>query len=362
MTQRADISQLIDQHVHSHVGFAIYRLPAQEHMRLTIQTSGTPQQIANLGEIDAVKGFVIAPFDTNSQLPIVTISPDVEAEGEVAIVDLLSTLPKGKALTVSAFDTVDMTRESYDHALSAMVKLMRTTELRKVVLARSKKARRPKSLGRTFIETCQQNPDFFVYLCHSPLCGTWLGATPETLLRKRGNSFRTIALAGTKPADTNEVWSEKNITEQQYVHDYILNVISHLTSSPAYIDGPRTLQAGCVEHRCSTFDFDSQASLGQIITQLHPTPAVCGQPKSLAMKALAAHEATNRLYYSGVIGVVNRDTADLFVNLRCLTADDNQTTLFAGGGLLSESTSNAEWNETELKMRTLQSIIDNENL
>src|SRR5699024_7467990 len=67
----------------------------------------------------------------------------------------------------------------------------------------------------------------FVYCWFHPKVGLWLGATPETLLKVKGDEFKTMALAGTKPADGNALpnWTQKEIEEQQYVTDFIEEIL-----------------------------------------------------------------------------------------------------------------------------------------
>ena len=48
---------------------------------------------------------------------------------------------------------------------------------------------------------------------------------------------------------------------------------------------------------------------------------------------------------------------DLYVNLRCMHIEEEQLTLYAGGGLLASSELNDEWLETEKKLQTMRRII-----
>ena len=48
---------------------------------------------------------------------------------------------------------------------------------------------------------------------------------------------------------------------------------------------------------------------------------------------------------------------DLYVNLRCMHIEDEQLTLYAGGGLLASSELNDEWQETEKKLQTMRRIL-----
>src|SRR5690606_25249931 len=68
-------------------------------------------------------------------------------------------------------------------------------------------------------------PSAFTYIWFHPKSGLWCGATPETLLQVEGNSFKTMALAGTQTFSTEKrvFWGKKEIDEQQLVTDAFTN-------------------------------------------------------------------------------------------------------------------------------------------
>lgn len=47
----------------------------------------------------------------------------------------------------------------------------------------------------------------------------------------------------------------------------------------------------------------------------------------------------------------------LFVALRCMEVSGRRVSLYAGGGLLSESREDDEWKETEEKLRTMKDVL-----
>ena len=49
--------------------------------------------------------------------------------------------------------------------------------------------------------------------------------------------------------------------------------------------------------------------------------------------------------------------SNLVVNLRCMNIDSGIITLFAGGGITNKSDSEKEWEETELKINTLKTLL-----
>ena len=54
--------KLLDCLTHSHLGFALYRLPWTDECYLVLQTSGDVEQLADIQELNEKKGFVMAPF------------------------------------------------------------------------------------------------------------------------------------------------------------------------------------------------------------------------------------------------------------------------------------------------------------
>jgi len=122
--------------------------------------------------------------------------------------------------------------------------------------------------------------------------------------------------------------------------------------------GPVDHLAGKIYHLKSTFSFDAPADPSKLIADLHPTPAVCGQPKKEAMQHILQSENYDRKYYTGYLGPVNfRNKSSLFVNLRCMEVSSEHIVLYLGGGITAASDPEKEWLETEAKAGTLLDIL-----
>ncbi|MDE6026945.1 MAG: chorismate-binding protein, partial [Muribaculaceae bacterium] len=80
---------------------------------------------------------------------------------------------------------------------------------------------RPIHLADSLISLGTSFPDAMVFCFFTPQSGLWIGASPELLLQKSDDSLFTMALAGTRLADTQKAWDEKNIEEQKMVANYI---------------------------------------------------------------------------------------------------------------------------------------------
>lgn len=230
--------------------------------------------------------------------------------------------------------------------------------LNKAIFSRVKKVELSSQNYVDFFEClCQKYPNTFVYLVSSELFGTWIGATPEVLLKTNENQVYTTALAGTKK-DLSIDWTNKEVEEQAFVTQQILTVadkykLNHLKCSETY-----TYKAGPVYHLKSdiNFDFEKEEILN-LISDLHPTPAVAGLPLENALRLICESEPHNRLFYTGFLGDLKRDKSTLFVNLRCAQLIENKAFLYLGGGFTKESDVLEEWEETENKAITLLQIL-----
>ena len=201
-----------------------------------------------------------------------------------------------------------------------------------------------------------------ISLCHTPSTGTWIGSTPEIILSGHEKDWHTVALAGTMPMQGEVMpteWSKKNKEEQAFVGEYIRKAVKKFGTKLTE-KGPYTARAGQLVHLKTDFHFCLKDTnhLGNVLQELHPTPAVCGLPKEEACQFILDTESHDRLFYSGLIGWLDPegDTA-LYVNLRCMHIEGKTATLYAGGGILPESTADAEWEETQQKMNTMRNIL-----
>ena len=95
----------------------------------------------------------------------------------------------------------------------------------------------------------------------------------------------------------------------------------------------------------------------------HPTPAVCGLPAKKAKNFILENENYNREFYSGFLGEINipkstkNKKSHLFVNLRCMSLENNIARIYVGGGITKDSIPEKEWEETVSKSFTMKSVL-----
>lgn len=205
-------------------------------------------------------------------------------------------------------------------------------------------------------------PAAFVYALISEWTGVWVGASPELLVSARGRDYETIALAGTRKAGFSGAgWGPKEQREQSYVLEFLEMELDRLGVRGLEIDPSETRQAGPVEHLANKLRFQFELGANGVLKlahALHPTPAVCGTPRQPALEWILANEGYSRGLYSGFLGPIRPEQADLFVNIRCMNLTGDCTSLFVGGGITFDSEPESEWEETHLKARTLLGVIE----
>lgn len=353
-------ARLLDELIARGIAFACYFLPFNAKPTLIVENN-EPAELLSYGDLDGENGFVFAPFTISNEKPLLLFRSKNIYSG---FVDDISMPISGVAVNGnnSAYST---TQELYDSTFRCFMDLLKSGRFAKLVLSRKLVIdRHIKSIGKVFLNANKAYPSAFTYLVNAPKSGLWLGATPELLLKGDGNSFQTVALAGTMPVSgdsTDYSWSEKDCEEQQLVVDYISDRLALCGVANVEKNGPITIKAGNIVHLKTTFKFatDGNIGVGRLVDTLHPTPAVCGLPKEEARQYIIETEQHNREYYTGFAGIVssNKET-ELYVNLRCMKVEAQQLSLFAGGGITAKSEGEREWKETNHKLRTLQSIIE----
>lgn len=376
-------------------GFAAWQLPQSDTFYISISEKSS-QLTGKFSVEDSPAGFVMHPFEpdaknqayflettllfsgnfiknTIQQLHTPEQNQSVAATflGEFAtVLETPKTERKNWYLATASPETA--TSYAFENLVKNGISFMQKGKAEKVVLSRAARKELPIHFSpvKAFQNLCGQYPHAFISLVSAPETGTWLGASPEILvLKNRENIFRTMALAGTqklaagqKPADA--IWRQKEIEEQSNVVRYIISCFKKIRLRDYLETGPRTVAAGNLLHLRTDYcvHLNERPEFPHLTTDmlhlLHPTSAVCGQPKEAALAFIKENENYDRRYYSGYLGPVNveQETA-LYVNLRCLELQENSAILYAGAGITPDSDPKKEWQETELKMQTVAAAL-----
>lgn len=355
----SNLLQLVSWHKKQNKGFCIYRWPHENKINLV--SGAATSDNASINE----SVFVFQAFD--SKKDNVSLLEDLTLE-ESTLDQILSSSTAQLGLETETIDeTVDtmiaaQTGQStpfelYSNAFNKAQEAINSGELKKVIISKVEvidyDSTDTQRLFQTLLAT---RPETMCYCFYHPNAGFWIGASPELVIRKTGDNFRTSSIAGTKNNESTE-WTSKELEEQQIVTEFISK---ELSKSGANVDVGelKTVQAGNVLHLKQLIDFTiPSGNMQHVIDTLHPTPAISGFPKKKAMELISQIEAHERKYYCGIIGRMSETDARVYVNLRCAEISSNAISIYTGGGITKDSQLEAEWNECARKAEGIKKLI-----
>ncbi len=252
-------------------------------------------------------------------------------------------------------------KEEYQKEASLFLQEMINRGIKKAVFSRTKTVEYHTSPEELFEILEKTYPKAFVYLISGKSFGTWIGATPEILIESEKSMVKTIALAGTKRTQNNEEWGQKELEEQEYVTRFIKDKLENKGVEKLKISKREELVAGPVKHLVNYFSFYyPEDKIEELAKTIHPTPAVSGVEQDKAIDLISEMEKYDRGFYTGIIGVMESNRSNLYVNLRCAQLSDKKLHLYLGGGFTSASNIEKEWQETERKAETLTKVLKNQ--
>ncbi len=326
------------------------------------------------------KGFVFSPFDAIENTVLLPLEQcktmfidDCNLEGVTSSEDKKNTsIPNNNS------------KHQHIRLVEKGIEAIKNKTFKKVVLSRKEDVALSNDNPIDFFKRLlNRYTSAFVYCWYHPKVGLWLGATPETLIKIEGHRFSIMALAGTQnyKGTLDVIWQDKEKEEQQFVTDFIIDNIAPSVDN-IKVTERETVKAGNLLHLKTMISAQlkpESSNLKEIISVLHPTPAVCGLPKEEAKKFILKHEHYNREFYSGFLGELNLETkvaprsgkrnienraytltrksTQLYVNLRCMQLNKSEATVYVGGGITKTSQPEKEWEETVSKTITMKKIL-----
>ncbi|EAM2801149.1 isochorismate synthase EntC [Salmonella enterica] len=263
-------------------------------------------------------------------------------------------------------------QDAFEAMVARAAMLTATPDVDKVVLSRLIDITTDVAVdsGALLERLVAQNP--VSYNFHLPLAdgGVLLGASPELLLRKEGERFSSLPLAGSARRQPDDVLdreagnrllaSQKDRHEHELVTQAMKQILRdrstelQLPSSPQLITTPTLWHLGT--------PFEGKANAGEnaltLACLLHPTPALSGFPHQVAKKLIAELEPFDRELFGGIVGWCDAEgNGEWVVTIRCAKLRGNQVRLFAGAGIVPASSPVGEWRETGVKLSTMLNVF-----
>lgn len=219
-------------------------------------------------------------------------------------------------------------------------------------------------------ELISANDKCYAFMIEPTRGSAFLGVSPESLFSIDGNLLVGEAVSGTvargENADEdreNAKWlmsSGKNRHEHSLVEMDLFRIFKDLCKSGVKLSDRSLLELNNVSHLYSRVQGKLRAGIeiSDIIRALHPTPAVGGSPRDLAMKAIRDLEPFNRGWYAAPIGLFGKSNSDVTVAIRSALVAGNTISVFAGAGIVAGSEPLSEWNELEHKISLALRLFD----
>jgi isochorismate synthase len=193
---------------------------------------------------------------------------------------------------------------------------------------------------------------------------TFLGATPERLVARRGDRLWTAALAGSAAersgAAAELLASVKERHEHHLVVEALRQALEPLCDPLTVADVPEVRRLRHLLHLETPIEGRLRHPMHvlRLVAALHPTPAVGGRPAAAVPGLLADLEPEARGWYAAPVGWFDTDgNGDFSVALRCAVLRDGEAHLYAGAGIVADSDPGSELAETELKLGALREAL-----
>jgi len=301
--------------------------------------------------------FSCIPFEKDAALPFDFTAPQARVK----------TLPPPAAATVVKRSYLPEKSEWVSSVKSAL-----SLGMPKVVLARCQVlelANRPDPFALT--AALQERSKASYVFCFSQGDAAFFGASPERLFYRQGERVYSEAMAGTRPrGKTLEeddrlgeelLESGKDFRELLPVRQFLEEALSPFCEGPLDFSPVSLHKTQNVQHLYSCCkavlkNFGSGIDR-EILSKIHPTPALCGFPSDAAFSLIRKLEPFQRGLYGGALGWSSEGVSEWIVGIRSCLLLGSRAYLYSGTGIVAGSDPEEEWEELNQKGRLYEGIF-----
>ena len=197
-----------------------------------------------------------------------------------------------------------------------------------------------------------------------------IAASPELLVRREGHRVSTLALAGStrRSADpaVDDHLGEQLLRDESYRSEHAIvarRIERTLRDHAVWVAAapePELVKIANIQHLATPIRAQLAAPIDalELAGLMHPTPAVGGEPRQVAMPLIPALEGLDRGWYAGPVGWTDATgDGEFCVALRCALLRGNVARCYAGNGIVRDSRPQAELAETEVKLQALLPLL-----
>ena len=263
-------------------------------------------------------------------------------------------------------------QDFFEDMVARAAALTATPEVDKVVLSRLIDVTADANIdsGALLERLVAQNPASFNFHVPLPDGGVLLGASPELLLRKEGDHYSSLPLAGSARRQPDDVLdreagnrllaSEKDRHEHELVTQSMKQTLAPRSLQLTLPQTPKLVNTPTLWHLATPIEGQAKAEENalSLACLLHPTPALSGFPHQVAKQVIAELEPFERDLFGGIVGWCDSEgNGEWVVTIRCARVKDNGVRLFAGAGIVPASSPESEWRETGVKLSTMLNVF-----
>lgn len=258
-------------------------------------------------------------------------------------------------------------KQEYLQSIQKVTDCIKAGDAEKVVIARSLSLQFEEQVASPQIlsHVIHEQPESYLFgLEHEEML--FFGASPERLVKvEEGQAFSSCVAGSIRRGQTADedkelgqalLNDEKNRGEHHYVVEMITETFKKNCSNVKVPKQPKLLKIRDIQHLYTPVEgvLNDGATILQLVKHLHPTPALGGVPRKEAMEMIRTFEPMNRGLYAAPVGWVDADgNGEFAVAIRSAALLGDRAFLYAGGGIVGDSTPQSEYEETLVKFRPM---------
>ena len=271
------------------------------------------------------------------------------------------------------WDAGSISEDRWRNQVAGAITAIKSDQLEKVVLARDLSAHSTAEIdARQLIKRLEiEYPSTWLFLVDG-----LVGATPELLVRLNKSLVTSRVLAGTirKTGDEDRdlalaaslAKSSKDLEEHEYAVRSVADALAPFCTSTNVPESPFVLHLSNVMHLATDVtgvlnDSAKPTDIFTLISELHPSAAVCGTPTEKAKKLIGELEEMNRGRYAGPVGWIDvHGDGEIAIALRCgqLSNNNKSIRIFAGCGIVAGSDPEKEFAESQAKLMPMRTALE----
>lgn len=281
-------------------------------------------------------------------------------------------LPAARCSAESGDINSNWTEEGFKSGVERIKELILAGECYQVVLSQCFSKKTTASPVSIYRAVRSLNPSPYMFLLQFGERSV-IGASPEMLVRSRGNELEYRPIAGTRPRSIDpaedqrlaeEMRSDKKeVAEHLMLVDLGRNDLGRVAEFGS-VDVTSLMHVekySHVQHLVSSIKASLRPGLDRFdaLAACFPAGTVSGAPKVRAIEVINEMEPTLRGVYAGAVGYFDyAGNMDTCIAIRTMTLENGEAKVQAGAGIVADSVPAAEYQETINKAKAMLKAIE----